>query len=218
MRRFFLMLGLWVGLCIGSFTSQAETKNYVMLTDANPSSSPEITLFFWYGCKACQQLSASLNALQQDHPQLAIRYVPAQLRANWYWGAKAFYSAQRLPHSNTLHQALYRADWQQLTTHKQLSDWFIQQGAPAEQVETVIYSPLLNQQLDNDNAQYHYPLKGVPSLIVNNQYLIDASMVSGPQQMLDVVGHLLKQAQIRQEEHDLHNVLLKESVMSVSDS
>lgn len=218
MRRFLLMLGLLAGLCFSSFTTQAETKNHVMLADANPSSSPEVTVFFWYGCKACQQLSASLNAFQQRHPQLAIRYVPAQLRTNWYWGAKAFYSAQRLPHSNTLHQALYQANWQQLTTHKQLSDWFIQQGVPAEQVETVIYSPLLNQQLDKDNAQYRYPLKGVPSLIVNNQYLIDASMVSDAQQMLDVVGHLLQQDQIRQEERDLRNVLLQESVASVSDS
>lgn len=156
---------------------------------AASAESSEITLYFWYGCDACRQLS---QALQQAEPRLSIRRIPIQLANHWYWGAKAFYCAEQLAQSDALHRALYSADWSQLTSHAALLDWFVAQGAPRQQVETLLTSPLLNQQLDRDKAEYQHQIKGVPAVLLNSGESIDASQFDSAQQMLVKIQTLLQ--------------------------
>jgi len=218
MRRIALLLSLLASLC-WPLHAETNTTPYIKLEQAKASQTPQLTLFFWYGCDACRQLLEPVESLQQQFPQLQLKLVPAQLRNNWYWAAKAYYCAQQLPNPEQLHQALFTdADWQQLTSHQQLVDWFVQHGAPQQQVESLIYSPLINQQLDRDRSTYPQPLQGVPSAIINNQFMVDASMVDSATQMLEVISNLLQRSMLNQKEAALLDALTEETLIPVSDS
>ena len=221
MQRLALIFSLLASLCWPlPLLAKTDSAAFLELDSAEPTDSQQVTLFFWYGCDACKQLIEPMQQLQQQFPQLTLKLIPSQLRNNWYWGAKAFYCAEKLPNKDALHAALYQLeDWQQIGSHEQLASWLVEQGAPQQQVDVLVYSPLINQQLDNDIAAYDYPLQGVPSAVVNGHYLVDAGMVSSSEQMLTVIRSLLQQDAMSQEEAELLDALSEENLLNgVSDS
>lgn len=214
-------VAVWFSLlCVISLPLRAEvmSANYIELEKAQGAVSPQVTLFFWYGCDACKQLAPALDELSQQRPRLKVQQIPSQLRSDWYWAAKAFYCAQQLPESAFLQDALYRADWQAIDSHPDLLSWFVGQGVAEELIRPLVYSALINQQLDRDRIASPAPLKGVPAIVVNQHYLVDASMAESAGELIELVEQLLRQDAMHLEEEQLLNSLRQESLSNVSDS
>lgn len=198
--------------------AEVMPANYIELETGQRSASPQLTLFFWYGCDACKQLAPALDGLSQQRPRLKVNLVPSQLRADWYWAAKAFYCAQQLPERASLQDALYGADWQAIDSHPELLNWFVAQGVAEEQIRPLIYSALINQQLDRDRSSSPTQLKGVPAIVVNQHYLVDASMAESAGELIELVEQLLRQDAMRLEEEQLLNSFSQENLSNVSNS
>ena len=161
-----------------------------------PLSAVRVDHWFWYGCASCR-LFAEKNVAMQAMDVVWHSH-PAQLRADWYFHAKAYYLAGQQINAEALQQALFAQINQapeSLITLDELVHWFSEHGLKPEEVEEQLTSPWLNETLRNDrDLQQQWSLRGVPALIIDQRYLVDAGMVSSMEEFIRVGQFLLDKA------------------------
>nr|WP_224745715.1 DsbA family protein [Neiella litorisoli] len=152
-----------------------------------------IDYWFWFGCASCQLFEQRLTQLQSADTEW--RHIPAQLRPHWYFHAKAFYLAEQQPQADQLISQLRQQlidDPQGLSDIDSLIAWFVERGVDVNVAEQQLMSPLLNQQIDaNLTKQQHLQIRGVPTVVIGNQYLVDAGMVQSVEEFIGVTQYLL---------------------------
>lgn len=156
----------------------------------------QVQHWFWYGCASCTVFARQLPDLKA--PDLSWQALPAQLRPNWYFHAKAYYVASTQANAPQLEQALFQTlneDSTALADQDAVLDWFVARGLSRDEVHHQMTSPLLNQKLKADLAlQQKWQIRGVPALVIDNRYLVDAGMVHSLEEFLSVTQFLLQQA------------------------
>lgn len=152
--------------------------------------------WFWYGCPSCMLFTQQLEGLNAD--DLDWQTYPVRLRTHWYFHAKAYHVAAKQENAEALNQELYRTlsqDESALSDQGAVLDWFEQQGVERELVADQMTSPLLNLKLADELAlQHKWHIKGVPAVVVDERYLVDASMVNSLEEFVAVIQFLLQQA------------------------
>ena len=156
----------------------------------------QVQHWFWYGCPSCALFAQKLPLLQAK--DLEWQTYPAQLRNHWYFHAKAYHFASQQDNAAELEQALFETlnqNGQALADQESLQGWFASQGEDADLVADKTTSPLLNQQLAQELAlQNKWPIRGVPAVVIDDRYLVDASMVKSLDEFVAVIQFLLQQA------------------------
>ncbi len=156
----------------------------------------EVEQWFWYGCASC----AALYPLQSQFPAGDLIWVrrPAQLRYDWYFPAKAYHLVSAMSERESLERELYRTMVQNadaLSSEEKLVSWMAQHGVDEDDAQEEITSPLMNQLLAEElTRQRELQLRGVPAVVIDGRYLVDAGMVRSQAEFVDVVRHLIEMA------------------------
>jgi len=174
------------------FDKTAEVIN----TD-NPGKI-EVTEVFWYGCIHCYHMDPILNAWVKKLPaDVVFKRVPGLPNPSWAPMARAFYAMEDLKLSDKLHTALFDAINKERsldpTNEAAAIDWMTKKsGLDKAKVEAAFKSFSMNNKL-NQTANFFRAsgATGVPSLIVNGQFITSSTMAGGNEQALKTVDFII---------------------------
>ena len=158
----------------------------------------EVTEIFWYGCSHCYVMDPILNAWVKKLPaDVVFKRVPGLPRPDWAPMAKAYYAMEDLKIGEKLHTPLFEAIHKQKTLNpsdeKAAIDWITKQGGlDKAKVEEAFKSFSMNNKL-NRAAQYFRAsgATGVPSLVINGQYITSSTMAGSNEQALKTADYII---------------------------
>ena len=166
-----------------------------------PTDTPNkivVTEIFWYGCIHCYHMDPVLNTWVKKLPSdVVFKRVPGLPQPAWAPMAKAFYAMEELKLSDKLHSALFDA------IHKEKSlnptdelaaiDWMTKKsGLDKQKVEAAFKSFSMNNKL-NQAAQFFRAsgATGVPSFIIDGQFITSSTMAGGNDQALKTADYII---------------------------
>lgn len=176
-------------------------RDFDKTLQAIPTDNPnkiEVAEVFWYGCIHCYHMDPILNAWVKKLPSdVAFKRVPGLPQAAWAPMAKAFYAMDDLKLSDKLHSALFDAIHKEKvlnpTDEVATIAWITQKsGLDKAKVEGAFKSFSMNNRL-NQAAQFFKSSSatGVPSFIINGQFITSSTMAGGNDQALKTVDYIV---------------------------
>lgn len=158
----------------------------------------EVLELFSYSCPHCFNLDSQVHEWEKTLPaNVTFSRVPAIFRDSWLQLARVFYAAEATGDLEKLHSVIFSAihvEKRRLETEEQLLDFVAEQGIDRDMfaktmnsfsVKGKVKKALLLSQTSG--------ITGVPSMIVNGKYIVDAPMAGGMPEMLKVVDFLVQQ-------------------------
>jgi thiol:disulfide interchange protein DsbA len=176
---------------------QEFDKTAQVINTDNPSKI-EVTEIFWYGCIHCYHMDPILNAWVKKLPaDVTFKRVPGLPNPSWAPMAKAFYAMEDLKLSEKLHAAMFDAVHKEKvldpTNEVAIIDWMTKKsGLDKTKVEGAFKSFSMNNKL-NQAANFFRATgaTGVPSFIVNGQFITSSTMAGGNEQALKTVDFIV---------------------------
>lgn len=176
-------------------------KDFDKTAQAIPTDTPnkiEVVEVFWYGCIHCYHMDPLLNAWVKKLPaDVTFKRIPGLPNPSWAPMAKAFYAMEDLKLSDKLHTALFDAVHKQKvlnpTDEKAAIDWIAKQGGVDKaKVDDAFKSFSMNNKL-NRAAQYFRATgaTGVPSIIIDGQFITSSTMAGGNEQALKTADYII---------------------------
>jgi thiol:disulfide interchange protein DsbA len=176
--------------------SEFDKTAQVIATDT--PNKIEVTELFWYGCIHCYQMDPVLNAWVKKLPaDVVFKRVPGLPRPDWAPMAKAYYAMEDLKVLEKLHAPLFDAIHKQKTLkptdEPATIDWIAKQGGlDKKKVEEAFKSFSMNNKLNRAAAYFRSSgATGVPSLIIDGQYITSSTMAGGNTQALNVADYII---------------------------
>lgn len=158
----------------------------------------EVIELFSYSCPHCFNLDPQVQKWEKTLPEnVSFSHVPAIFRDSWLQLARVFYAAEATGDLEKLHPVIFNAihvEKRRLQNEEQLLDFVAEQGIDREvfaktmnsfSVKGKVKKALLLSQSSG--------ITGVPSMIVNGKYIVDAPMAGGMDELLKVVDFLIQQ-------------------------
>jgi len=177
-----------------------EGKHFERIAKPVPSRHPgkiEVIEFFWYGCIHCYNFEPQLEQWKKTLPDdVVVEGSPAIWRPNPMEAhARAYYAAQVLGVSETMHGAIFSAmnvERKPLASEAALADFFAKYGVDKEQFGKAYNSFGVSSQVRQATARAKGAgLQGTPELMVNGKYRISGSM-AGDAGMIAVADYLIE--------------------------
>ena len=176
-------------------------KDFDKTLQVIPSDNPnkiEVTEVFWYGCIHCYHMDPLLNAWVKKLPaDVVFKRIPGLPQPTWAPMAKAFYAMDDLKLSDKLHTALFDAINKEKvldpTNEIAAIDWMAKKsGLDKSKVDAAFKSFSMNNKL-NQAAQFFRATgaTGVPSFIINGQFITSSTMAGGNEQALKTVDYIV---------------------------
>jgi thiol:disulfide interchange protein DsbA len=158
----------------------------------------EVIELFSYSCPHCFNLDPQVDEWEKTLPaNVTFSRVPAIFRDSWLQLARVFYAAEATGDLEKLHSVIFSAihvEKRRLETEEQLLDFVAKQGIDRDMfaktmnsfsVKGKVKKALLLSQTSG--------ITGVPAMMVNGKYIVDAPMAGGMPEMLKVVDFLVQQ-------------------------
>lgn len=176
-------------------------KDFDKTLQVIPSDNPnkiEVTEVFWYGCIHCYHMDPLLNTWVKKLPaDVVFKRIPGLPQPAWAPMAKAFYAMDDLKLSDKLHTALFDAINKEKvldpTNEIAAIDWMAKKsGLDKSKVDAAFKSFSMNNKL-NQAAQFFRATgaTGVPSFIINGQFITSSTMAGGNEQALKTVDYIV---------------------------
>lgn len=154
---------------------------------------------FYYGCSHCYNLEPSLHDWLKTKPRdVHFERVPAVLNnPNWIFMAKVYLTAQELGIVEKSHMPFFHAlhrDKLPLFNLEDIAQFHSQFGTSKQAFIDMFESFRVDQAMRRaQRLTQAYGIEGVPSMIVNGQYMTDLTMTGGHAPLWLTVNQLLKQ-------------------------
>ncbi len=176
-------------------------KDFDKTTQAIPTDSAnkiEVTEVFWYGCIHCYHMDPLLNAWVKKLPaDVVFKRMPGLPQPAWAPMAKAFYAMEDLKVSEKLHTALFDAVNKEKsldpTNEAAAINWLTKKsGLDKAKVEGAFKSFSMNNKL-NQAANFFRAsgATGVPSLVIDGQFITSSTMAGGNEQALKTADYII---------------------------
>ncbi len=166
-----------------------------------PTDTPnkiEVTEIFWYGCIHCYHMDPLLNAWVKKLPaDVVFKRVPGLPQQAWAPMAKAFYAMEDLKLSDKLHSALFDAVHKEKTLNPTnepaVIDWISKKGGlDKKKVEDTFNSFSMSNRLNRAAQIFRASgATGVPSFIVDGQFMTSSTMAGGNEQALATLDYII---------------------------
>jgi protein dithiol oxidoreductase (disulfide-forming) len=176
-------------------------KDFDKTAQAMPTDTPnkiEVTEIFWYGCIHCYHMDPILNAWVKKLPaDVVFKRVPGLPQPAWAPMAKAFYAMDDLKLSDKLHTALFDAIHKEKTLNPTdevaTIDWMTKKsGLDKKKVEDAFRSFSMNNKLNRAAQTFRASgATGVPSFIIDGQYITSSTMAGGNEQALKTADYII---------------------------
>ena len=178
-----------------------EGKEYILLAPQQPTSTGdkiEVVELFWYGCPHCFEMEPDIEAWLEHKPEdVELVRMPAVLGQRWELLAQAYYTAELLGISDTMHTALFKAlheKHMKIEDEAALQAFFVDQGVSAEDFKNTFNSFAVAVKMNNSRQMTRrYKITGVPTVIVNGKYSTGAKIAGGNKAVFEVVDYLVEQ-------------------------
>ncbi|MGB2831975.1 MAG: thiol:disulfide interchange protein DsbA/DsbL [Methylotenera sp.] len=168
---------------------------------AIPTAAPnkiEVNEIFWYGCIHCYHMDPILEAWVKKLPaDVVFKRTPGLPNPSWAPMAKAFYTLEELKLLGKLHTPLFDAVNKQKVLkpddEKAIIDWITKQGGVDKtKVEEHFKSFTMNNKLNRAAQTFKASgATGVPSLVIDGQYITSSTMTGGNEQALKVADYII---------------------------
>lgn len=188
-----------------SSTNFQAGKDYQLISHSQitPQSGPktvvEVKEFFSYACPACYHFEPTLEKwLAQKPSYVKFERIPIIFQPSWKSLARAYYIAKMLGVEKQLTPAIFKAihvDGQDLSDPKLQETFFIKEGVKKHEFESMAsFSPGIDAQiLRSDTLMQEDQILAAPTLVVDNRYKVDPSLVGGnPERFLQVTDYLIE--------------------------
>ncbi len=187
-----------------SFSVMAEPqmgKDFDRTMQAITPDTPnkiEVIELFWYGCSHCYQMEQPINAWVKKLPSdVVFKRIPGLPNPSWAPMAKAYYAMETLGILEKLHTPLFEAIHKQKTLNptdeKAAIDWVTKQaGLDRKKVEEAFGSFSANTSLNRAaNIFRASGATGVPSLIINGQFITSSTMAGNNYAALSTADYII---------------------------
>ncbi len=157
----------------------------------------EVREFFSYACPHCYTFKPRMSRLQQAlGDDVRVLHTPVVFSAAWEPLARAYYVAEDLEVTDTVHGAIfvaYHDEGKRLDSRDGLSAVFEQQGVDREAFEAAWDSFAVDTAMRRaDNSARRHQVESTPSVAVNGRYLVDARRAGGHENMIRIIEHLVE--------------------------
>lgn len=158
----------------------------------------EVTELFWYGCIHCYKMDPALEAWSKKLPaDVAFKRMPALPQPAWAPMTKAYYAMEDLKVLAKLHPMLFEAVHQTKslnpTDEVAIIDWVVKNsGLEKTKVDGAFKSFSMSNKLSR--AQQYFRASGatgVPSLVIDGQFITSSTMAGGNQGALNTADYII---------------------------
>lgn len=178
-----------------------EGVHYTKLPQPVRTQNPakvEVVEAFGYWCPHCDRFERYLEPWKLKKPEYVdFKRIPIIFRPNQTEFAKAYFVAEALGKTEQAHPALFSLIHRQrswINTKEQLAEFFAGFNVGEVDFNKAYSSFSINSQLNlSKKKAREYGIKGVPSMVVNGKYLVDAQAAGSQKKMLEVVNYLVAQ-------------------------
>ncbi len=188
-----------------AFSAQAidykEGQHYTTLanpTMARDASKVEVVEVFWYGCGHCNKFEPTVQAWTKSiQADVDFHQVPAQFSRQWKVHAGLFYLTHALNINEKVHQPIFdeiHRNRNPLLNKDDQKAFLAKYGVSEADFDKYDDSFGVRRQLKMaDQLVRNYAISGVPAIIVNGKYLVNATSAGGMDKIFGVVNHLVEQ-------------------------
>mgnify|MGYP001313858245 CR=1 FL=1 len=178
---------------------QAGT-HYIVLDQPIKSSNTETVVvneFFGYTCPHCNDFESQLHHwASKQADSVTFMPIPVVFGRSWEPYAKAYFVALNLGVLDQTHQAMYDAvhiDERRMTNRQALASFFAEHGVSASDFDSAYDSfDLQNKLRQGGRLAAKAQITGVPSMLVNGKYMVNATLAGSKEGMLAVVDYLVE--------------------------
>ncbi len=205
--RWLVSMLVFLGLAFTFNTANAEprmgkefNKTAQVMQGADPSKI-EVIEVFWYGCPHCYDMDPVLNKWVENLPQdVTFKRIPGLPHPKWEPMAKAYYAMEDLGLLEKYHTALFDAIHGKggftgiVGSDKAAIAWMSTiSGLSEEKVKAAFYSFSMKNRLTQARNFFRASgATGVPSLVVNGEYITSSTMAHGNEAALEVVDYIIE--------------------------
>lgn len=176
-------------------TSYVEGQDYTRIAGVPEANIPVVREFFSYNCPHCYRqdgvFEQTATLLGKD---IAFVRTPVGAgREPWILSQKAYYLAQMFKVTNQVHGAIFKRIHEQeggFKNEMDLINFFVKQGLEINEVKAALVSADARLAMSNYDLQAQLSgIRGVPSLLVNGQYLVSSTSQT-PEQLSQLIQYL----------------------------
>lgn len=191
---------------VASATEYEAGKHYKTLEKAVPvmqDGQIHVEEAFWYGCSHCYSLESVIvpwkKTLASD---VTFSRVPAMFGRAWVVHAQLYYTADALGILEQVHADIFNAIHLQklrLVDRDEQRDFLMTKaGISAEEFDKAYESFAVRSKMTRGDKRVRaFEISGVPTLIVNGHYVVDASSAGSQAEMVKVVDYLIEKERVR---------------------
>ena len=173
-------------------------KHYQVLDKPISSNTDAIIVneFFGYSCPHCNAFAPALHSWSEQQPEgVHLVEIPVVFGRSWENYAKAYYISLQLGILEQTHAAMFNAvhvQKRRILTKAALQKFFAEQGINAADFDNAYNSfDLKNKLRQGNRLAARAKITGVPSMLVNGKYMVDANAAGSQEGMLAVVDYLV---------------------------
>ncbi len=181
-----------------SFAAGQGYKNLAAVQPTQEANKVEVIEFFWYGCPHCYQFEPALEKWKAKLPA-NVNFIrqPAVFGPLWGKHAKAYFTAQVLGVVDKVHADLFHAiqvQKQKLASEADLAKFFVAHGVEEAAFHDAFNSFIVDTKMRQAKGMGpKYGLTGVPAIVVNGKYLVNAKTAGSHEGMIKVMNELIAQ-------------------------
>ncbi len=177
-----------------------EGKHYQTLPFPVRTLTPgkvEVVELFWYGCPHCRDFEPYVEAWSKQLPDdVQFEHLPAVFGKTWEVHAKAYFAAEAMGIEDKVRQPLFDAlvkDRRPLNDVESLASFIGSLGFDKEVFTKSFNSFGVRSKVEQALSRARgYRATGVPAVVVNGKYRVDASSAGGMDKVLRVVNFLIE--------------------------
>lgn len=153
---------------------------------------------FWYGCPHCYQLESIITPWSKNlAADVSLTAVPAQFGRPWVSHAQLYYTAQVLGVLDQVNDQIFNAfhvQRKQLLSKADQRKFLMEKaGVSAADFDKAYDSFTVKSRMKQADQRINsFGINGVPAVIVQGKYIVDASTAGGQRNILKVVDFLIE--------------------------
>jgi thiol:disulfide interchange protein DsbA len=202
-----ILIGLLLSLSSISFANNYDASidyeagiDYIVLdkpVKTTTGNKVEVRELFWYLCSHCYRLEPLVKKWLKNKPS-NVEFIrqPAVFSKRWASGAIFYYVLEELNLVEKFHEVLFdaiHAQGKQFNSKNSFVNWVASFGIKKAKVEAAFDSFNVKIKLNKSKINTaQYKSDGVPVIIVNGKYLVDATHAGSHEEMLKVVDFLIQ--------------------------
>lgn len=170
-----------------------EGRDYKKI-DGNIKIPNEVKYFYWYGSPWAFDLQPEINKFVEKNPSVNFISIPVYFQEQFFNHSILFYAIQKLNRADLNEKVLFaiHKGGQRLLDENQVLAWASNQGVDSQLFLGALRSPDVRQNAVFANQQANiYKVQYLPTLIINNIYLIDVKEINSRNNVIEVMKFLL---------------------------